>query len=485
MASEIKSVNYFNPNDPSGSKNLAQQMMAAQLQEQIAQQQMQEGSQQPQGQYIPGNSLAPGREVRVNPMANLAAALTQVTGAYGQKAAMSKQIDLQQAMMQRQYAAMSGLGGGQQDPQQAAIGKAMQASMMGAPDSVVKGIMEYGTPTPEQKNFGAGLAPANTMTFGDQSTGAQPTPQVSPMPPQVPNGAPVPPVPPASQGTPVPQPPLSPGAMNMDTGGTGNPVQDSMNAVARQQAITGVSPGQNEAYSKLVQNVNGSPSQLPPSLQQAANAAVNPPTAPPSSTLMAYKDGKPLTDGLEAGRVWAKDANGQMVQQAIPNITAKKTLDDQLQYIHDQLDKLNTQGGAVNQGGNVLSNLKNMVAGGSIKIPFTDDEISGNTIPTMMGTDAATTRENIDAAIKQTVPVYMAAMGITPGMERAVSAQKMLADALGGSTSMPIQNTQEQLRRISKEAGLGSVGSAQQGDTPITKTLNGVTYTKINGQWHQ
>lgn len=149
MAAPTISTVGYNPTDPNGSKTYMQQMLAAQLQAQMAEQQMADGGQPDPNGFIPGNSLAPGRAVPVSSVANLAKALEKVTGAYGQKAAMQKQIDLQTAMMQRQYGMMSNIlggGGGTSDPGQAALQKAYMAKMMGAPDEVVKGIVEYGQP---------------------------------------------------------------------------------------------------------------------------------------------------------------------------------------------------------------------------------------------------------------------------------------------------------------------------------------------------
>lgn len=167
MAAPTISTVGYNPNDPTASKSYMQQMLAAQLRQQIAEQQMADGGQPDPNGFIPGNSLAPGRAVAVSPVANLAKSLEKITGAYGQKAAMQKQVDLQTAMMQRQYGMLNDvIGGGNgaasadgatapQTAGQAALKRAYLAKVMGAPDEVVKGMIDYAAPTPDQKNAGS------------------------------------------------------------------------------------------------------------------------------------------------------------------------------------------------------------------------------------------------------------------------------------------------------------------------------------------
>ena len=198
-APTIQNVGY-NPLDPQGSATLGQAMLKAQLQQELAQKMMEQGSEQPDpNAYIPGNQYAPARVIAQNPLGSLARALQQGVGAYAQKEAMNRQLSLQQAMMQRQFGMMNDIMGGDQpsgqyppgytfpskeaaesapvsaggfvspdgkyggnsgqktpvSPGTAALKKAMLMSMMGASPDLVKGIVDYGSPTPDMKNADA------------------------------------------------------------------------------------------------------------------------------------------------------------------------------------------------------------------------------------------------------------------------------------------------------------------------------------------
>lgn len=208
------------------------------------------------------------------------------------------------------------------------------------------------------------------------------------------------------------------------------------------------------------------PQALPPMNQQQSFADQQPVATPPQTnnqdlppipdSQIGYQNGKPVP---VTGPVIAKDSNGQMVQKTLPNMEAKQKLEYQLKYLSDQFDKLKQEGGAVSADQAIPQNLENTVAGSSFKLPewAGGAEFGGQDVARAMVTQPSITRDNIKAAIKQTTPLYMQAMGITPGMERAVGAQQMLQEALGGSTTKSYQHNKEQLARISKEAGLGGV----------------------------
>lgn len=382
-----------------------------------------------QGKQPQGTEVVGGVAVKQSPMAALARALTQGVGGY--EAGQANKLAIQNEMARRQALA-DAIGGGQSSSsgQGAAISKALEASYMGAPDAVLKGIIDYGSPTSEMKNAGAGLAPptGTNMTFGDptapapsQSMGFSPSMGRAPMPPsnQVTQG-----------GVPVNQLP---------------PVMRQ--AMAAQDQSSPMIP----------------PPATSPSTDQL-------PTVP--QTQIAYQNGKPLTEGLEQGKVWARDENGQLVEKQIPNIDAKQKLEYQLKYLSDKFDELKNKGGAVSSKNGWQSltdnNLVNTMSGSQMTLPdwAGGGEIGGQDVARIAGTPASKTRDDINAAIRQTVPLYMAAMGITPGMERAVSAQQMLKDALGGAPTKSYEHNKEQLSRLSTEAGLGTVKyEPQKGDS--------------------
>lgn len=407
---QVQDVSFVNPAMPKGPAYDPMAAFEIQRRQKLAEALMEQGKQPT------GTEVINGVAVKQSPLAALAKALTQGVGGY--EAGQANQLSIQNELARRQSLADAlGVSGasGSSSPQQAALAKALQASYMGAPEAVMKGIIDYGSPTSEMKNVAAGLAPptGTNMSFGDPTAPAASSQSMGFAP----------------------------------TSGSGAP---SNNPPAMTQGGVPVS-------------------QLPPVMKQVMSA---PSAEAPSDnnempqlpqTQIAYKDGKPLTEGLEQGRVWARDANGQMIQKQIPNMDAKKNLEYQLKYLSDKFDELKNQGGAVSSEngwkGLTDNNLVNTIAGSQMTLPewAGGGELGGQDISRIRGTNASKTRDDINAAIKQTVPLYMSAMGITPGMERAVSAQQMLKEALGGAPTKSYEHNKEQLSRLSTEAGLGTV----------------------------
>ncbi len=168
------------------------------------------------------------------------------------------------------------------------------------------------------------------------------------------------------------------------------------------------------------------------------------------------------------GEILQTDSQGNVTQQIPQNPTMKAKLEQNLQKIADRFNELRKIGGTVeditetnpvaalgawtNNKGTQLAASEGLDISGTTVLP------GGQTL--LQGTKAATLRGEIRDLIKQTAPLYMQAMGITPGMERAVSAQQMLQDALGGAVGKSRQQNMYSLGNLSTQAGTGILAHA-------------------------
>lgn len=154
----------------------------------------------------------------------------------------------------------------------------------------------------------------------------------------------------------------------------------------------------------------------------------------------------------EGNELITKDAKGNFVQSIPQNPQAKAKFELNIQQIFKKFDELKAAGGSVEEGGGIIDNKINQAIA---------DIPGGQTL--VQGSKAQTIRDEIQSLIKQTTPLYMQAMGITPGMERAVSAQQMLQAALGGALGKTRQENMYSLGNLSRQAGTGDL--AQKLDT--------------------
>ena len=222
-------------------------------------------------------------------------------------------------------------------------------------------------------------------------------------------------------------------------------------------------------------NYAGTPAQ-PDFVTQITNpqsdAQNNQPTQQPQQNTgltPLYKGNEPYTDGLEKGFQWAQDAQGNKraiqipgtiqkgnngevltsdnqgnITQQIPvNPMMRQKFEQNIQQIADKFNQLHQLQGTVETGGNFLNNKGNQIMSTGIGQVVNE------------GNQTQALRAEIQNLIKQTTPLYMQAMGITPGMERAVSAQKMLQDALGGAVGQSRQQNMSSIANLSRQAGTG------------------------------
>lgn len=150
---------------------------------------------------------------------------------------------------------------------------------------------------------------------------------------------------------------------------------------------------------------------------------------------------------IENGSVISFDANGKPQANIPVNPRAQGLFEQKLQDIAGNVNKLHDLGDTIEEGRGFLPNMMNEAEGSS----YTG-------LPTILqGTQGQTLRDNIQADVKQALPLYMQAFGITPGMERAQAAQQMLQDAIGGSLTKSRQHTMANLKNLSQTAGTGEL----------------------------
>lgn len=273
---------------------------------------------------------------------------------------------------------------------------------------------------------------------------------------------------PAMTGPPVPPGNGGASPIGMGAGPSGTPITPAVVA-----AQNGVQLGNPIA---TVANMDGSPAGQGPSALPVDN--VTPPSglggtpaaaANPTGAALGGSSGLGPQVGVtpSAAQKGAQDAansglktyaDAQATNQAMAqNTPAKQKLDSHFQRISDLYDQLHKLGSTIEEGGNPVNNIYNTLSNSSVDVPFTDAQMGGQPIARMVGTPSQTVRDNIAAEIKQTLPVYMSALGITPGMERAQASQEMLLKALGGNINNSYQHNKANIANLSREVGMGTV----------------------------
>lgn len=160
---------------------------------------------------------------------------------------------------------------------------------------------------------------------------------------------------------------------------------------------------------------------------------------------------------VENGSVISFDKDGKPQSNIPVNPRAQGLFEQKLQDINDNLDKLHAIGGTVEENPQKGWLTDIPLAGSFLENKTTQLAATDKGQAVLQGTAAQTLRDNINADVKQALPLYMQAFGITPGMERAQAAQQMLQDAIGGSLSKSLQHTKSNLRNLSQTAGTGQL----------------------------
>lgn len=161
---------------------------------------------------------------------------------------------------------------------------------------------------------------------------------------------------------------------------------------------------------------------------------------------------------IEGGQVITIGPDGKPQAQTPVNPRAQGLFEQKLQDINDKLDQLHNLGGTVedNQGYSGVMNNK-LVQMSASKDSLGGFLPGGQTL--LQGTPEQSLRDDIQADVKQALPLYMQAFGITPGMERAQAAQQMLLDAIGGAVNKSRQHLKSNLANLSQTAGTGQLAS--------------------------
>lgn len=232
----------------------------------------------------------------------------------------------------------------------------------------------------------------------------------------------------------------------------------------------------------------GAQTQMLSAPQQSQSAPAQTP-AQQSGLTPQFRGNQPYTEGLQPGFQWAKNSDGRLIAMQIPGTiqkgengklitmdvngkptetmpidpVAKQKFESNIQLIAQKFDELHKIGGTVEENGGFLNNKKNQLE--STKDWAWGKLPGGQSL--MQGRPEQTIRGEIQDLVKQTMPLYMQAMGITPGMERAVAAQQMLQEALGGSISNTRQQNLFSLSNLSKQAGTGAFASQLEGQQQL------------------
>lgn len=159
---------------------------------------------------------------------------------------------------------------------------------------------------------------------------------------------------------------------------------------------------------------------------------------------------------IENGSVISFDANGKPQSNIPVNPRAQGLFEQKLSDIYQNVEALHKINGTIEEGGGFGQYLQNK--GTQIAATKGNDYIPGGQ-DILQGTQAQTIRDNINADVKQALPLYMQAFGITPGMERAQAAQQMLQDAIGGALNKSRQHTISNLKNLSQTAGTGQLAA--------------------------
>lgn len=459
------------------SKTYDPAMAAEIIRRQKLAEQLMESGKQPSGTEVVG-----GYAVKQSPLAGLAKALTQGVGAYQAGVADKLAVEDEAARRSALADALNGKNsaGGVNSGRGLNLASGQAAHDLGASDAVVKAMLDDAARTNEMKNSAAGMIPptGTNMTFNNPADsqdmmyvggGQKPSPQSLGAAMQVP---------PVEAGVSLPSPdsgyqtphsvyqstPQSLTAEEMGTlpsGGTvgGAPLSPTMN---------------NKIANAIAGGDAGSP---PVQMAQAQIPAMQ--TMPDNGLRMAMQAGKPVTENLPAGNVLARDANNNTVQMKVPDIIAKQKLDETLGNLKQYLNELAAKGGVSSPTHNAVSNLIDTLAN-------SDQEYlgGGQTVGRLLGTEQQSIRDKIASAKSLAAAQYIPAAGLTSGQTNSIQEQQRFLQALGSLTS-PYEAQQSAIENMSKTHGMGGIKASDLKDIESTKVLNGVTYHKINGEWHQ
>lgn len=249
--------------------------------------------------------------------------------------------------------------------------------------------------------------------------------------------------------------------------GTPNPQANAATAPTSAFPTGGMSmPGNQQIQS----NTAASQPNLPQAMQQNAQPAASGGGFNPMGAMLAKSLG--LTDmqigpngqpmpipgamKIENGSVITIGPDGKPQSNIPVNPRAQGLFEQKLQDISDKIEKLHAIGGTVEEGGGFVHNKLTQMAA-------TQQPAMFGMIPSgqsfLQGTQAQSLRDDIQADVKQALPLYMQAFGITPGMERAASAQQMLQDAIGGAVGKSRQHLRSNLVNLSQTAGTGQLAA--------------------------
>ena len=143
------------------------------------------------------------------------------------------------------------------------------------------------------------------------------------------------------------------------------------------------------------------------------------------------------------GEILTVGSNGVVTQSVPKSPEARGVIESNINKMSGLLDELDKEGGSVSENKTWAQNQLN-------KALSTE---AGQGI--MQGSKEQTIKNSLQSIITQSMPIYMQAMGLTPGMERSAEGQKMILDAMGVDPQKSIEANKAALANLSLTAGVG------------------------------
>lgn len=170
---------------------------------------------------------------------------------------------------------------------------------------------------------------------------------------------------------------------------------------------------------------------------------------------------------IENGSVITIGPDGKPTNAIPTNPIARGTIENNINLLSGKLDELKKAGGAVDEGQTYATNMENKI----LSNPWMQSLQAGN--------KSQTIRSEMASYIMQTMPDYMQAKGLTPGMERTVQGQEMILQAVGVDPGASVQANKAALANLSRIAGTGDYAKQMeqpsQSSDPLSQARDAIS----------
>lgn len=171
---------------------------------------------------------------------------------------------------------------------------------------------------------------------------------------------------------------------------------------------------------------------------------------------------------IENGQVITIGPNGVPTSMVPKSPVAQNAIENSINLLSGKLDQYKNSGNAITETQSPAQNLTNKALSYSIAQPF------------QAGTQGQTIRSEMASIIMQTMPDYMQAKGLTPGMERTVQGQEMILKAIGVDPGQSDEYNRSVLANLSTIAGTGAYAkSFNQGQTPTISSPSDPAFQQL------